>query len=353
MDTIISKNKSLSLKFIAAIFIVLTHIFPKVGQVDTLKYIPLFYWNGYPIEQYIGSLSGICVGIFTFLSGYGLYISCNKNIKYKEIFKRINKLYINYWIIIAIFFPIGLYMGVYKFEIKEFILNLLALRTSYNHPAWFLRLYVMLILIYPLLIKIVDKYNKNIVIIVSFITNIIGMIITKLYYISGLNSIVIDLIAILLGGQFLFLLGIIVAKYSIFNKIKEKIGDSKIKYYSMFVIITMFIITVIDISVIGEIAKLILIPIFIFTLSTIISEDIFISRLGKHSTNIWLIHAFFYDYLFGDIVYAPKYSILIFLCLIILCLFASYIINLIYNSVIKINLSRKISEIFKITYIHS
>lgn len=160
MDTIISKNKSLSLKFIASIFIVLTHIFPKVGQVDTLKYIPLFYWNGYPIEQYIGSLSGICVGMFTFLSGYGLYISYNKNIKYKEIFKKISKLYINYWIIILIFFPIGLYMGIYKFEIKEFILNLLALRTSYNHPAWFLRLYVILILIYPMLIKIVDRYNK-------------------------------------------------------------------------------------------------------------------------------------------------------------------------------------------------
>lgn len=51
-------------------------------------------------------------------------------------------------------------MGIYKFEIKEFILNLLALRTSYNHPAWFLRLYVILILIYPMLIKIVDRYNK-------------------------------------------------------------------------------------------------------------------------------------------------------------------------------------------------
>lgn len=227
-------------------------------------------------------------------------------------------------------------MGIYKFEIKEFILNLLALRTSYNHPAWFLRLYVILILIYPMLIKIVNRYNKNIVIIISFITNIIGMIMTKLYYISGSNSIVIDLISIFLGGQFLFLSGIIVSKYAIFNKVKEKIGDSKVKYYSMFLIITILIVTVIDISVIGEISKLILIPIFIFTLSNIISEDIFISRLGKYSTNIWLIHAFFYDYLFSDIVYAPKYSILIFLNLIILCLFVSYLIKLIYNSVMKI-----------------
>ena len=32
--TTISKNKSSTLKFIAALFIILTHIFPKVGQVD-------------------------------------------------------------------------------------------------------------------------------------------------------------------------------------------------------------------------------------------------------------------------------------------------------------------------------
>lgn len=34
LDITISKNKSLALKFIASLFIVLTHILPKVGQID-------------------------------------------------------------------------------------------------------------------------------------------------------------------------------------------------------------------------------------------------------------------------------------------------------------------------------
>ena len=42
IDTTISKNKSLALKFLAAIFIIFTHMFVKVGQVNSLKYIPLF-----------------------------------------------------------------------------------------------------------------------------------------------------------------------------------------------------------------------------------------------------------------------------------------------------------------------
>lgn len=55
-DTTITKNKSISLKFIAAMFIVLTHIFPKVGRIDNLKYRSLFSIGSYPIEQYIGRL---------------------------------------------------------------------------------------------------------------------------------------------------------------------------------------------------------------------------------------------------------------------------------------------------------
>ena len=94
-------------------------------------------------------------------------------------------------------------MGIYKFELKEFILNLLGLNTTYNHPAWFLRLYVMLLLIYPIIIKIVNSYNRHIITTISFIINMIGMLITKIYYMSGINSIIIDLIA---------------AKYAIFNK---------------------------------------------------------------------------------------------------------------------------------------
>ena len=326
IDTTISKNKSLKLKFIAALFIILTHIFPKVGTYKNLRYIPLFYIGKYPIEQHIGSFSGICVGIFVFLSGYGLYVSSKENINYKYIIRRIIKLYINYWIITLIFFSIGKFMGVYKFELKEFVLNLLALNTTYNHPAWFLRLYVMLMLIYPKIVKKIDSYNKFTIIKLSFVMNIVGMVITKLYYMCGTNIIIVDLLAITLGGQFLFTLGIVVAKYSIFNKLFEKLGNNKLVYYNLLVIITIAIIMTIEIPIIGQILKLILIPIFIFVIANIISEKIYINELYKHSTNIWLIHAFFYDYLFADIVYSVNYSILIFVLLVALCLISSYII---------------------------
>ena len=53
--------------------------------------------------------------------------------------------------------------------------------------------------------------------------------------------------------------------------------------------------------------------------------------LGEHSTNMWLIHMFFYMIYFKDFIYVAKYSFLIFLWLVILGLASSYIVNLIYK----------------------
>lgn len=330
-DTTITKNKSLSLKFIASIFIILTHIFKKSEQIDNLKYISIFKIGKYPIEQYVGSFAGICVGMFIFLSGYGLYLSYDGSLNYRDILKRIFKIYINYWVILLIFFPIGMYMGVYEFEIKEFIQNIFALNTSYNHPAWFLRLYTMLLLIYPILQKLICIYNKKLIVIVSLVLSILGMGMTKLYYMIGNEIIVIDLISILLGGQFMFVLGIIIAKYSLFDKVRNSIGYKKIIWGILLILVITLIMISIDIPVIGEVSKSILIPVFILVLSNIINDKSIISKLGKHSTNIWLMHAFFYDYLFSEYIFSAKVSVLIVLKLVIILIIFSYIINHIIN----------------------
>ena len=57
-----------------------------------------------------------------------------------------------------------------------------------------------------------------------------------------------------------------------------------------------------------------------------------LSYLSKHSINMWIAHMFF----FKDLVCAPKYPILIFVWLIVLCLGASYLINLIYKPIISL-----------------
>lgn len=64
--------------------------------------------------------------------------------------------------------------------------------------------------------------------------------------------------------------------------------------------------------------------------------DKLLSFISIHSTNMWLTHMFFYMIYFKDLIYAPKYPILIFIWLVLLNIGVSYIINVIYNPIIKL-----------------
>ena len=65
------------------------------------------------------------------------------------------------------------------------------------------------------------------------------------------------------------------------------------------------------------------------------SLDSLLYYLSGHSTNMWLIHMFFYMVYFESLVFMPKYPVFIFIWLVILCLVSSYLINLFYLNIIK------------------
>lgn len=56
--------------------------------------------------------------------------------------------------------------------------------------------------------------------------------------------------------------------------------------------------------------------------------------LGKHSTNIWLIHMFFYLVLFKNLIFRLKEPVFIFVGMIILCMGVSVLINQIEKVII-------------------
>ena len=57
---------------------------------------------------------------------------------------------------------------------------------------------------------------------------------------------------------------------------------------------------------------------------------------GEHSTNIWLVHMFFYDSLFGGLAFRAKYPIPVFLLLLTLSLASSYGIRWLCKPILKL-----------------
>lgn len=328
-DNSISKQKNLILKSVAVILMVILHTFGFPARISSEEYISLGMINETPVELLIANFGSICVGIFLFLSGYGMYQTYSNNVSYKGIFNRILKLYLNLWTVFILFLPIAFFNGTYNFNLIEFLLNLFALKSNYNAEWWFVRLYIMLLLMYPILLELLGKYNNKKLIAFSFLINIIGFILTKLSYVLGINNLGLELFSILLGGQFLFVLGIVIAKNGYFDKLGNKFNLKQSFYVIYLIVFIPIMAIIIEIPILGEILKLVLIPVFIFLITNSINRSKILEWLGKHSTNIWLTHSFFCYYLFQKLTFAPRYSILIFIWIMMLSILSSYVVKIV------------------------
>lgn len=68
---------------------------------------------------------------------------------------------------------------------------------------------------------------------------------------------------------------------------------------------------------------------------------------GTHSTNIWLLHMFFYLYIFKDLVFVVKYPVFIYLLMIGICTGCSYIINFILKIMWKSKPFQRLDRFYK------
>lgn len=293
MDNSISIEKSKSIKFIAVIMMVFYHLFAFPDRIKNVSFISIYKINNIPIEFFISSFMGICVSIFLFISGYGLYKKYGENFKFIHSIQIIKKLYKNYIIVFCLFVPIGYIMGKYHFEIKEVILNLSTLSSSLNGEWWFLNLYFMLVISYPIGIFIVSRLNLKISIVWILGMNFFGMILTKFILVINTNNLLLKIFSIYFVKSFYFYFGILVAKYSIFDRLNNKLNLKKVEKIIILFLITLALIFKLNIPILGEYVNMALQIIFIYLLVNMISSHNYFNRASKHTTNIWLTHSFF------------------------------------------------------------
>lgn len=170
----------------AAIILMLIHHLwglPERIAGGSLKY--MFTIFGQSSIVYFGLFGKICVSLFFFVGGYGMYIASQNG--RLDIINKLKMLYISYWKVFVLFIPMGFLFfscqPIYcedsnicnryaEFQWGEFLQNFLGLRTTYNSEWWFLKSYVYAIISFPLVKKICDKYTA----ITNFTIIIIGSI---------------------------------------------------------------------------------------------------------------------------------------------------------------------------------
>lgn len=153
----ISKSTSLIIKALAIILMVATHLLG--ANTDVLISIPLGSTN---MAHYLSYLGRMCVYMFAFVSGYGLYYSLSKideepvEVKVKSVFKKIITFLIGYWLILfTLFLPFYISSG--SWNTGDFFLSLFGFG-SMNIYSWYVYFYIIVLLTLPLLHLLLKKH---------------------------------------------------------------------------------------------------------------------------------------------------------------------------------------------------
>lgn len=346
-----TKEHTMQMKGIAIIILLFHHCFLNAQRWATVPYEKLATtkgWGYYPISfapfsshtiQYLASFSKICVAMFVFMTGYGMWVSYEsqkkKTTMSNYIKKRMVTLMTGFLIIFVVTeilaIPTGRFIEVYGHDFRSLvymIIDALGLAKLLGTPLfcltwWYMSLAIVLIMIFPFVHSIMEKYQWVVVVASIIVPRACGF---------GQST---DLFRYLLA----YTLGMYFAQHDLLARIKEKFMEQNVagKLLSL-------IVSLIGLAVIikcrqnawigwkyldfwdGFAAMYMIVISYIYILNGkwIVKG---LGFLGKHSMNIFLIHSFYRDVFFHEFTYSFYYAWLDYIVLMAISLVTSIVLE--------------------------
>lgn len=330
-----SKQDSLELKGIAILMMIFLHLFntpDRVAECTNFLYI-----GSKPLALLASRICGMCVPIFIFITGYGLSASWQKKVDHRlHPWHRVLRLYGMYWTVFLLFIPMACYISpsVYPGSITELLLNFFCLTYTYSGEWWFLRSYIILVLLSPWIVGIMmrSKRNSNRMFVIATISYMIWGIMSKTHW--KMEVYVVDVVKNVLHIYFSFVFGIWMYSTNGFERLRIKLASmtpKKRKWMMVAgILLPIALCVCIKIMFLKAIAIIPLLP-FYLMLNRKQSIKRILCYLGHHSTYMWLTHTFFCYYLFHDYIYGLRYPILMYGVLILLALASSYVCQFVHD----------------------
>lgn len=332
----LSKEETTILKGVAILSMIFMHLFNNTGRMASYGVQDITI-GGLPLSYQISRLC-LCIPMYLFLSGYGLYISWQKNNHMRPI-RRVLLLYLNFWIIFAVFISLACILkpSTSLGSLSTFISNITAWNPTYNCEWWFLFPYIILVFIAPLLFPLIARSHSLHCFLVS------GFIYLGVDYIIKFNRVYLiyhHLIynpILVLSCSFSFITGALCAKNNIFGKVSGVLNlltaraPITVQFTLLLLLCLLFVVQAArPVSIFGTLFSFIFMFAFI-NLCRPAWLDHFLTLMGKQSTNMWLIHTFFCYYLFAPFIYGFTYPPLIFLVTLALSYASGLLIDLAYK----------------------
>lgn len=332
----ITYEESLRLKGIAILMMIWLHCFNNWFNPD-YSYDAFVYIGNYPLVYRLSYIAGSVVPLYCFLSGYGL---CKKQpYHFSYVRQKIWKLLCIYWLVLTFFVGTTFLINnhYYDYSLVSLLKNYSSIDPTYNGTLWFLFPYVLLFLLSNLVFRILDRHVVMGILIILFLFLFSNYILKKEAQneISELPAIVGQIMNFL-KILFPFSLGYIAAHYK-WELVDKGLSTKK----RMYIIGGLFAILLTKLFISSyAMCYIYVIPLILFFHYLKYNKwfDSFLCKLGKYSTYMWFIHAYFTYYIFHTYVYAMKYPVLIFICVV----FISYILSLLFEKIYKSIVSLKV-----------
>ncbi len=327
-----TKEKTNIAKGVAICLMFIHHLYPFSSRILNGNYvIPLI--PSIDLESRIGFFGNICVSMFVFLSGYGMFLgyfrSDSSPLQYS--LKKLKDFYVTYWTYFLVFIPIGFiffkevtlwdsneirYRSEWWFLIEGFI----GWSRRYNEEWWFVRMFIILLLILCPLYFGLAKRNSVLLFTLA----------CALFLFSWFFNIKEGEVYGFMIWQISFATGIIFAKSKIFSSVFIQNLDRTQGFIFFLPIFICFVVRHRIFSFYNPKLDFLLVPIFIYSVIRVVDllnlSNVF-KYLGKYSFPMWLVHSFFCYYYFQDFIYFPRWSPFIFILLTITSLLTAVLIE--------------------------
>ncbi|MCQ2468649.1 MAG: acyltransferase [Ruminococcus sp.] len=333
----LSKNDSKMLQGLSVLAMLCLHLLDKSYEG---LFTPLIFIFGKPLSFYLAQMSDFCVMGFAFCSGYAHMKLSDDSSFYRKRLKSLLILLCNFWLIILVFSIVSVISGHSDFmpgSLSKLLLNIFMLSNSYNGAWWYMYAYTILVLISPLMMKIIKETNP---ILLIGIGGVIYVLCHFLRFRVNTGNLFLDKIGPFGVTWFEYVIGALCFKYRYFTVVGTFLNKlnpwfKRGIFGIMFIAILIGHTLIVPSLIVAPFTGLIIITMFQLSKKPLFLEKIFF-LIGKHSTNIWLTHMFFYSVLYVDLVYCARYPAFIFLLMLAITIPISMVLSTIQKPIAKI-----------------
>lgn len=315
---LLSRTESQGIKGFAIMLMLVHHLFAFPDRIpDGMDYSQM--------TIVLAQFAKVCVPIFLFISGYGLFKTDKRT--FGHFWTRIKDFYCRYWLVFIVFVPLCSVLGKIHITLPTLFLNLSALKTSYNGEWWFITLYLLILLVTPLLYRLSTKWLLGLSVTVSVLHYLLAYRLFSstavFYYVPALTPVIA------------FSLGFIAARHEealmkIFLGVAKRF-DNKVLYLAFLLLALIFIFIGSEFTALLNVfcPFFILLFKFLFNKAGYFQKVLF--ELGNRSLFMWLVHTFYCYKLIPNLIYGPKFAVLVFLVLLVVSYFTALILNAVFD----------------------